>query len=134
MRTYPTDSPDAVSRMLALTMMVDGHLDPEEVDAMRSSGILRRAGIDDARFDRVVQGLCEDLLSTATRRCAGDVEIDAALLDELLREVADPALRMSTMKAMLDIVHADGVLDGRETLLIERAFKAWGEPPRLRAA
>jgi uncharacterized tellurite resistance protein B-like protein len=32
---------------------------------------------------------------------------------------------MGVMKTMLDIVHADSVLDTRETLLIERAFKAW---------
>jgi uncharacterized tellurite resistance protein B-like protein len=35
---------------------------------------------------------------------------------------------MSLMKAMLDIAHADKVLDARETLLIERAFKAWSGP------
>jgi uncharacterized tellurite resistance protein B-like protein len=34
------------------------------------------------------------------------------------------------MKAMLDIVHADTVLDARETLLIERAFKLWSGPSR----
>jgi hypothetical protein len=31
---------------------------------------------------------------------------------------------------MLDIVHADTVLDARETLLIERAFKLWSGPGR----
>ena len=133
MRIYATDSPQAVARLLALAMIVDGHMAPAELRAMHHSGILQRAGIDDDGFDQVVQEVCEDLLATAGKRCAGEVEIDARLLDSLLSEVADPALRMAAMKAMLDIVHADSVLDGRETLLIQRAFKAWGEP-RLHAA
>jgi len=81
----------------------------------------------------VVQELCEDLLASAARRCSAEVEIDSRLLDALLGEVQDPALRVSVMKTMLDIVHADSVLDARETLLIQRAFKAWSVE-RLRAA
>lgn len=134
MRIYATDSPRAVSRLLALAMIVDGHLAPAELKAMRHSGVLQGVGIGEDDFDDVVQELCEDLLATAHQRGAGEVEIDAKLLDGLLHDVEDPALRMGTMKAMLDIVHADTVLDGRETLLIQRAFKAWGAPVAARAA
>lgn len=134
MRIYATDSPRAVSRLLALAMIVDGHLAPAELKAMRHSGILQGIGIGEDDFDDVVQELCEDLLATAHQRGAGEVEIDTKLLDGLLREVEAPSLRMGTMKAMLDIVHADTVLDGRETLLIQRAFKAWGAPGAARAA
>lgn len=130
MRIYAVDSPKAVSRLLALAMIVDGHIAPSELKALRASGILRQVGIDDDTFDDVVRDLCEDLLSTAHQRGAGEVEIDVPLLDALLADVQDPALRMGTMKAMLDIVHADTVVDSRETLLVQRAFRAWGEPYR----
>ena len=117
MRSYPTNSTEAVSRLLALAMIVDGHLSPAEVKAMHRSGILQRSAIDEDDFDDVVRDLCEDLLSSATRRCSAEVEIDTRLLDTLLGEVEDQALRLSVMQAMLDIVHADSVLDVRETLL-----------------
>jgi uncharacterized tellurite resistance protein B-like protein len=130
MRSYPIDSPKAVSRLLALTMIVDGHLAPSELKAMHRSGILQHVAIDEDEFDDVVRDLCEDLLATAARRCSAEVEIDARLLDALLDEVEDTALRLSLMRAMLEIVHADSVLDVRETLLIERAFKAWSAPHR----
>jgi uncharacterized tellurite resistance protein B-like protein len=129
MRNYATDSPKAVCRLLALAMIVDGHLAPSELRALRHSGILQRVGVDEAVFDEVVQEVCEDLLSSADRRCSSEVEIDSRLLDTLLDEVDDPALQMAVMKAMLDIVHADAVLDGRESLLIQRGFKAWGTSP-----
>jgi uncharacterized tellurite resistance protein B-like protein len=135
MRSYPTNSAKAVSRLLALAMIVDGHLSPAEVKAMHRSGILQRSAIDEDDFDDVVRDLCEDLLSTAARRCSEEVEIDARLLDALLGEVEDQALRLSVMQAMLDIVHADSVLDVRETLLIERAFMRWsGKHQPLHAA
>ena len=130
MRSYPTDSPKAISRLLALTMIVDGHLAPSELKAMHRSGILQQVGIAEDDFDDVVRDLCEDLLATASRRCSQEVEIDVHLLDALLGELQDTALRMSVMKAMLDIVHADSVLDTRETLLIERAFRMWSVPDR----
>jgi uncharacterized tellurite resistance protein B-like protein len=134
MRTYPTDSAEAVSRLLALTMIADGHLAPSELKAMRASGsIPAHAALDEDGFDDVVRDLCEDLLASAARRCSAEVEIDSRLLDALLGEVRDPALRLSVMKTMLDIVHADSVLDARETLLIQRAFKAWSVE-RLEAA
>ncbi len=125
MRSYPTNSPKAVSRLLALAMIVDGHLAPSELKAMHASRMLAQAPLDEDEFDGVVRDLCEDLLATAARRCSAEVEIDARLLDSLLGEVDDKALRISVMKTMLDIVHADSVLDARETLLIERAFRKW---------
>lgn len=128
MRNYATDSPKAVCRLLALAMIVDGHLAPAEVRAMRHAGILARVGVDEAAFDEVVHEVCDDMLAAASCRGASEVEIDSRLLDTLLHEVADTTLRIAVMQAMLDIVQADKVLDGRETLLIERSFKAWGTP------
>jgi uncharacterized tellurite resistance protein B-like protein len=130
MRSYPTNSPKAVSRLLALTMIVDGHLAPSELKAMRSASIPNHDALDEDEFDDVVRDLCEDLLSTAARRCSEEVEIDGRLLDALLGEVEDKALRISVMKSMLDVVHADGVLDTRETMLVERAFRMWSGPQR----
>jgi uncharacterized tellurite resistance protein B-like protein len=130
MRSYPTNSPKAVSRLLALTMIVDGHLSPSELKAMRTSSMPAQAMLGEDEFDDVVRDLCEDLLASAARRSSHEVEIDSRLLDTLLGEVDDSALRLSLMKTMLDIVHADSVLDTRETILIERAFKAWSVPRR----
>jgi uncharacterized tellurite resistance protein B-like protein len=135
MRSYPTNSAHAVSRLLALAMIVDGHLAPSELKAMRRSTVLPHAALGEDEFDDVVRDLCEDLLATAARRCSAEVEIDGRLLDALLGEVDDPTLRISVMKTMLDIVHADDVLDARETLLIERAFRSWSGPrDRVHAA
>ncbi|MGH8855474.1 MAG: TerB family tellurite resistance protein [Telluria sp.] len=130
MYTYSPDSPEAVSRILALTMIVDGHVSPSEVQAMHSAEFLQQVSVDDETFDRTLRQLCEDLLGAAANRQAGMVEIDPALLDALLLEIRDPLLQVCLWRAMVDIVHADGHLDTRETLLVRRAARAWfGQDP-----
>ena len=128
MRTYPRDSQEAVCRLLALSMIVDGHMAPSELKAMQHSAILERVGADADGFDAVVQDLCEDMLARAMRVNGAEVELDQQVMDGLLGEVADPLLRMCTLKAMLDIVHADRLIDSREHLLVQRALRSWSTP------
>lgn len=128
MRLYSTDSPDAVCRLLALAMIVDGHMAPSEIKAMQHSAILDRVGVDADRFDDAVMTLCEDLLESARRHDRADIEIDNAMLDRLLDDIRDPLLRMHLLKAMLDIVHADRLIDSREHLLLQRAQRKWSVP------
>ena len=125
MHTYPVNSPDAVSRILALSMIVDGHLSPSEVRAMHAAPFLEQVGVDDDTFDRSLRQLCEDLLGAAANRHAGMVEIDPGLLDALLCDIQDPLLQVCLWKVMLDIIQADGHLDTRETTLVRRAARAW---------
>ena len=134
MRTYPNDSHEAVCRLLALSMIVDGHMAPSELQAMHHSAILERVGADADTFDAVVQALCEDMLARAMRVDSAEVELDRHTIDALLGEVADPLLRMCTLKAMLDIVHADRLIDSREHLLLQRALRVWSMPDSVSAA
>lgn len=125
MHTYPANSPAAVSRILALSMIVDGHISPSEVRALHGSSFLQQVKVDDDTFDATLRELCEDLLGAAANRNAGMVEIDPALLDGLLQDIRDPLLQICLWKTMVDIIEADGHLDGRETTLVRRAARAW---------
>jgi uncharacterized tellurite resistance protein B-like protein len=125
MHSYSVNSPEAISRILALTMIVDGHVSPSEVHAMHHAASLQQVKVDDDTFDRTLRELCEDLLDAAANRRAGMVEIEPAMMDALLLEIRDPLLQIRLWKAMVDIIQADGYLDGRETTLVRRAARAW---------
>jgi len=125
MHAYPANSPEAVSRILALAMIVDGHVSPSEVHAMHRASFLEQVKVDDNTFDRTLRQLCEDLLGAAANRHAGMVEIAPSLLDDLLLDIRDPLLQICLWKTMVDIVQADGHLDSRETTLVRRAARAW---------
>ncbi|VXB42746.1 TerB family tellurite resistance protein [Massilia sp. 9I] len=100
MHAYPANSPEAVSRILALAMIVDGHVSPSEVQAMHRAAFLEQVKVDDDTFDRTLRELCEDLLDAAANRRAGVVEIDPALLDALLLDIRDPLLQICLWKTM----------------------------------
>jgi len=127
MRSYPTDSPKAMSRLLALAMIADGRLAPQELKTLHRSGVLEVLGVSEDTFDEAAGELTQDLLAHSTDRAAGMVEIEPAAIDALLREVHDPVLRALVLKGMLEIVRADNLIDHRERRLLRRAMAAWGD-------
>jgi len=123
MRHYPNNSPEAAGRLLALTMVVDGNVDPSELDALDHSRILSRVALDRDSFSDLLQALCEDLLAGA---CNGEIQLAPAVLDTLLMEITDPALRRRLLQAMWQIADADGWLADGEAVLLARAGVLWG--------
>ncbi|WP_229458883.1 TerB family tellurite resistance protein [Massilia glaciei] len=123
MRAYEIDSPHAAGRILALMMVSDGNLAQSELAAMNRSGILNYVDLDDGAFQQLLQDLCQDLLTSATH---GFVQIDNAMVDHLLQEIAHPDMRRQLLKAMWQIADADGWLADGEAVLLTRASAVWG--------
>ena len=131
MRAYPTDSPDAAGRILALTMIVDGRLAVSELTALDSSKILDHIDIDLARFQRMLQDLCDDLLAAQSDDA---VQLDDAAIDRVLAEIAHPDLRRQLLNAMWRIADADDLLADAEAVLLTRASHAWSAERNFRGA
>lgn len=127
MRNYPTNSPKAMSRLLALAMIVDGRIAPQELKSLHRSGVLGTLGVSEDTFDDTAGELTQDLLATSADREVGMVEIGPESIDRLLGEVQEPGLRATVLKGMLEIVRADQVIDYRERRLLRRALHAWAD-------
>ena len=125
MRNYPSDSPEALGRIVALAMMADGAIDPSELRLLDAEQTVARLGLDPDSFDRVFHEFCTDMLGTAHRASSGQLELDASTIDLLLDEVRQPQLRAATLRTMFNIVHADEQLAGGEAVLIARAMNRW---------
>lgn len=125
MRHYPADSPEAMARIIAHTLMVDGAVDSSELKLLAHRDVIARIGLEDEAFDMVFYQYCEDLLSSAQRKHNGQLELDAATVEDLLAEIRHPALQEVLVSTMLDIVNADRRLTGAEASLIAQALKQW---------
>ncbi len=125
MRHYPTDSPEAMGRLVALTLMADGAIDASELKQLDHTDTIRRLGLSEAGFDRVIHALCDDMLSSAHRTPAGQLELDVENIDLLLAEVQHPLLQKQVLRMMLDVVNADSKLSGGEAVLVAEAMKFW---------
>ncbi len=122
MRSYSVDSPHAAGRILALMIIVDGNMAASELAALERCKVLDQIGIDQVEFQRLLQDLCEDLHTSTLH---GALQLDNALIDSFLAEVADPQLRRSLLRAMWSISDADGWLADAEARLLTRAGSAW---------
>jgi uncharacterized tellurite resistance protein B-like protein len=122
MRSYPPDSPQAVSRLLALSVIIDGGGSPPEIAATYRIGILDHAGIEEHVFDQVLREMCMDLPTTPD----GLVKVETEMIDQMLAEIVQPELRLSLWKAMWQLVYADEEVADAELALLLRATSTWG--------
>jgi hypothetical protein len=125
MRHYPSDSPQAMARLLVLALLADGLIDTSELDLLDDKRTIASLGLDSAGFDEVFYGFCADMLRTGQRMTSDRLDLDEDTIDRMLDEVRDPLLQKKTLRAMMDIVHADRQLAGGEAALFARALKRW---------
>ncbi|RYF05040.1 MAG: TerB family tellurite resistance protein [Oxalobacteraceae bacterium] len=122
MRFYPSDSPQAVCRLLALTVISDGDGSPSEIAATYRLSILDYAGVEDDVFDQVVRELTTDLPTSAD----GLAKVEAATIDQCLAEITRPDLRLRLWNSMWKLAYADDRFADGEVALLHRATAAWG--------
>ena len=122
MRHYPTNSPQAAGRLLALSMVVDGNLAHSELQALDRTRILPAVSLDHDAFQQLLQELCDDLITSAVRSV---VQVEPAVIDSMLSEITDPDLRRQLLRAMWAIADADGWLADGEAVLLARANSVW---------
>ena len=124
MRPYYPNSPQAIARIVALTLVSDGDLDPAELAMLRKVRAFERIGLNEQRFIEVLQGFCEDLLA-GTSCDDEECRIDGAKLVRLLKDINDPWVQKETLRLMLDVIRADGKLEHGESLLFWQALDQW---------
>lgn len=117
MRTYPKNSPRAAARIVALTMLADGHLCKSEMDVLDRMHAHALLGISSGELQVVVQDLCEDLFSTS-QQSWGAAWLDPTTLTALLEEIDDRELRFHVMGLCVAVVEADAhAAEGEATVL-----------------
>lgn len=130
MRSYPSNSPHAAARIVAIALLADGHLSQTEYAALARHEASQQLGLDDSALESVVQHLAEDLMAFGASGWGGS----ATLLDEdsfrsLLQEVSDPALRTTVLEICAAVTSADQQHCESEHGLLEFARKTWGYSP-----
>lgn len=126
MRTYATDSPQAAARIIAITLVSDGHVSKTELDLLEQVGACRLLGIDRAEMLGVLQALCDDLLQARHPHWADACQIDPRTLSQLMAEVEDPALRIEVLRLCVAVAEADGHVADGESIVLVSVVEQWG--------
>lgn len=125
MRQYPENSPQAMARVVSMAMLADGAIDMSEIESLKRHSVIDKLGLSPEAFDRVVHEFCDDMLVYASRDSAGNMTIDSDTIKQMLDDIESEELRRKTLRAILDIVNADGELAGYEGFLVSQALKHW---------
>ncbi|MFT3847710.1 MAG: hypothetical protein QM739_03260 [Propionivibrio sp.] len=125
MRHYPSNSPEAMTRVVALALLADGAVDPGELEVFKGNTCRFRLGIDPCRFEQTVDEFRADVLSDGKRTAFGKYGLSEGCIRGLLAEISDPNLRKLALGMMLDVAGADGALAREEKALIAQVVDCW---------
>ena len=130
MRQYLRNSPEAVSRLVAMAIMTDARLDDRELDALDRMNFYASVGINKWSFGDVLADFCDDLVRLADRR--GRIRLlDQRRIDQLLEEVDDPVLRATTVALIANILRSDGKVARTEAAFLKHLLERWEFSPQL---
>ncbi len=116
MRSYPTNSPEALARLIAMAILADGRLDNREVDWIKHNDTAALLGVDRDTLTQVLLDCCRDVINEAEQERVFLLEDQR--LARLADDLTDPSLQKVALSAMLILAKSDGsVTEGEETLL-----------------
>ena len=126
MRRYPTNSPEAMARIVVAVLMADGSLDVSEVDQMERKHITEMIGISAADFEQVLHEYCDDILITGQRSESFERTLDLGVFALLLTEVTDNVMKLRLTSVIIDLISADGDICPHELSMAGYVMANWG--------
>jgi len=125
MKHYERNSPQAVSRILAMMMITDAKIDDRELDVLDRLRALDIVGISRPAFTQVVQDYCAELIEADST--SGRVRlVDKQRIDRIVDLVDDHRTRVNTCGIILNIANADGRLHDSELAVFGYILERWG--------
>lgn len=126
MRSYPTNSPQAAARILALTVVADGDIGDAELQWLDRLAVHERLGLARHDLHALMDTFCEDLLSSGQLKWADACPVDERTLADLMGEIQDPALRLTLMRLCVELAEVDARVDDGESFVLVAAVEHWG--------
>ena len=125
MRSYPTNSPEAAARIVALLLISDGHVSRSEIESVHGVRIESHLGLTPGDFTKVLHTLCEDLQANTHEQKIFTSSMDGVTLKALLAEVTDPELQHSILYFADIAALADQHISPAEAWVMETALSTW---------
>ena len=126
MRSYPTDSPQAAARIVALTVVADGDIGDAELQWLDRLAVYQQLGMTRRELHALLDTFCEDLLSSDQLKWADTCPVDERTLAQLMSEIQDPALRRKLLRLCVDLAEVDARVDEGESTVLVAAVEHWG--------
>jgi hypothetical protein len=134
MRSYPTNSPQAAGRILALMLIADGNVCTSEIGALIQQGAEPRLGLADGSLGVLLRDLCEDLMLGGYHGGALSGFLDDDSLRSMMAELTHPPLQAEVMALAHAAAGSDTHLAEGEAFILDAARRHWPAAAALQAA
>lgn len=123
MHTYPTNSPQAAARIVALALIANSEVKTSEWAELESMQVHEHLGLTIEEWHEVVSDLYIDLADSATSLadCLGDVRMTKRLLDH----VDEPSLQRKVIRLCTGVINADSQIDEGESAFLLATLSQW---------
>jgi hypothetical protein len=137
MRPYAPNSPPAAARIIALSMLADGHVSQDELRLLHQTAIPEALGLDAHTWEQVLIEVCEDLQLDHRLAWVQACQLDPRTLEQVLDEITDPAMRRRLLAVCCALVECDGMVTEGEWTVLSSVVNRWclhyevvaGQPP-----
>lgn len=124
MKAYTPDSPEAISRLLAMFMITDGSMDPREMESLENLHVYEILGLSRKQFIQILVDYCNDLTDEAEQD--GTIHlIDRNRIDALLEDITDRKSRILSCALALDMCKAHDSISESEMTLLRYMMDHW---------
>jgi uncharacterized tellurite resistance protein B-like protein len=124
MHVYSPNSPEAMSRVVAMMIVADAHIDDREIAILDKLNAFAALGISRKDFMAVARDYCADLGRLAEAEGSTTL-LDPARTDQIIGAVTDPAQRLVVAKLLMAVVAADHHHGEGELVLIAHILDVW---------
>jgi len=126
MRKYTKNSPQAAARIVALTLIADGDVGQAELALLDELAVHQQLGLERDALHAVIDTFCEDLLSSRQLAWADACPVDEYVLEALMRDIDDPALRRKVLGLCVKLAEVDDQVAEGESIVLSAAVAHWG--------
>ena len=124
-QTYPTNSPQAATRLLAMVLVADGHYALSELRALDQLEVPQRLGLTPQAVKAVIDDFCAEVANASYGEWSGSALLDETTRDSLFHEIKDPKLQRQILLMCESLALADGHLAEGETDMLDAMARAW---------
>lgn len=126
MRSYPPNSPQAAARIVALTMVADGHIGAAELDLLERLAVHEQLGLPRDELEGLLKAFSEDMRSGDWSYGGDASPVDERTLADWMATIQDPALQRKLLRLCVELAEADAQVAAGESAVLVAAVEHWG--------
>jgi uncharacterized tellurite resistance protein B-like protein len=124
MQTYALNSPEAMSRVIAMMIVADGDIDDREIAILDKLNAFESLDISRKDFMRVARDYCGDLVRNAEAHGSTPL-LDPKRTDAVIDTITERAPRLIVAQLLLAVVSADHDHGEGELILFAHILDRW---------